>query len=263
MSQTDKRVEVVAALIADRRKYESWLAALEAKRSETPDHVFFRVRSDYERRLSEVLERLRSQATALNERAGTLTARLAALVDQERATRDRRSEAELRAKVGEFTPKAWDAFLKDTADTVARIAAERSTIEAELAEIRELLGGEKAPRPAVRPDGKPADPPELPPDELAFLRSLITPDPQKAQPGVPGPASPAQTGVVKESEPLLVDPARSGRDTPPLSMNVPGSEAIVIRSDKNGKTLKCTECGALNIPTEWYCESCGSELAPT
>jgi hypothetical protein len=27
------------------------------------------------------------------------------------------------------------------------------------------------------------------------------------------------------------------------------------------KTLKCGECGALNRPTEWYCERCGAELA--
>jgi uncharacterized OB-fold protein len=24
---------------------------------------------------------------------------------------------------------------------------------------------------------------------------------------------------------------------------------------------KCAECGALNVPTEWYCERCGAELA--
>ncbi len=27
------------------------------------------------------------------------------------------------------------------------------------------------------------------------------------------------------------------------------------------KTLKCAECGAMNLPTEWYCERCGAELA--
>jgi uncharacterized OB-fold protein len=27
------------------------------------------------------------------------------------------------------------------------------------------------------------------------------------------------------------------------------------------KTLKCSECGAMNYPTEWYCERCGAELA--
>jgi hypothetical protein len=264
MSQPEKRVEAVAALIAERRKYEGWLAALEAKRAETPDHVFFRVRSDYERRLSEILERLRSQASALNERADALNTRLATLVEQERATHDRRHEAELRVSVGEFSQKAWDTLLKETADTVARITAERTTIQAELADIRELLGGGKPTAPAgskPQPTAAPsAEPPELPPDELAFLRSLITPEVGgKARSG----AAPPQSGVVvKESEPLL-DPKRSGRDTPPLSMNVPGSEDIVIRSDKNGKTLKCAECGALNVPTEWYCEKCGSELATT
>jgi hypothetical protein len=267
MSQPEKRVEAVAALIAERRKYEGWLAALEAKRAETPDHVFFRVRSDYERRLSEILERLRSQASALNERADALNARLAALVDAERASHDRRHEAELRVSVGEFSQKAWDALLKETADTVARIAAERTTIHAELGEIRELLGGGKATAHARPPAHPTTEPPELPPDELAFLRSLITPEVGPATIPAPGRTAPPvnplpQTGVVKESEPLL-SPQRSGRDTPPLSMNVPESEAIVIRSDKDGKTLKCAECGALNVPTEWYCEKCGSELATT
>ena len=27
------------------------------------------------------------------------------------------------------------------------------------------------------------------------------------------------------------------------------------------KTLKCGDCGAMNFPTEWYCERCGAELA--
>lgn len=30
---------------------------------------------------------------------------------------------------------------------------------------------------------------------------------------------------------------------------------------ENEKTLKCGECGAMNYPTEWYCESCGGELS--
>lgn len=41
----------------------------------------------------------------------------------------------------------------------------------------------------------------------------------------------------------------------------PGS---VPRSNASGdqtKTLRCTECGTMNFPTEWYCERCGGELA--
>ena len=27
------------------------------------------------------------------------------------------------------------------------------------------------------------------------------------------------------------------------------------------RSLQCKECGALNLPTEWYCEKCGAELS--
>ena len=49
----------------------------------------------------------------------------------------------------------------------------------------------------------------------------------------------------------------------PLAMNVSGNIPIVIK-DKTAeaaKSLKCGECGAMNYPTEWYCERCGAELA--
>jgi len=31
--------------------------------------------------------------------------------------------------------------------------------------------------------------------------------------------------------------------------------------DASSKTLRCTECGTYNLPTEWYCEKCGAELS--
>ncbi len=60
-------------------------------------------------------------------------------------------------------------------------------------------------------------------DELAFLRSVI--DPQASNP-----------------------PARSTPSTP-------------TGNSVAQKTLRCTECGTMNLPTEWYCERCGGELA--
>ena len=61
-------------------------------------------------------------------------------------------------------------------------------------------------------------------DDLAFLRSVIDPTPAASSAGVSSVAEVAST-----NEPL--------------------------------KTLRCTECGAMNLPTEWYCERCGGELA--
>jgi len=38
-------------------------------------------------------------------------------------------------------------------------------------------------------------------------------------------------------------------------------EDAVPRTGKSAKSLKCKECGTMNLPTEWYCERCGAELA--
>lgn len=61
-------------------------------------------------------------------------------------------------------------------------------------------------------------------DDLAFLRSVIDPTPASSSPGVSSIPTAAPSNV-------------------PL------------------KTLRCTECGTMNLPTEWYCERCGGELA--
>ena len=44
-------LSTVEMLMAERRKYESWLEALEARRQSTPERVFTRVHGDYHDRL--------------------------------------------------------------------------------------------------------------------------------------------------------------------------------------------------------------------
>ncbi|MEP7002077.1 MAG: hypothetical protein ABI969_16430 [bacterium] len=53
--------------------------------------------------------------------------------------------------------------------------------------------------------------------------------------------------IEKEGDPLLASGGRSAIRRDSLSDGV--------------KSLKCGECGAMNYPTEWYCERCGAELA--
>ncbi len=50
----------------------------------------------------------------------------------------------------------------------------------------------------------------------------------------------------------------------PYAANITANNPIVLRPSgavEQPKTLKCAECGAMNYPTEWYCERCGAELA--
>ena len=44
----------------------------------------------------------------------------------------------------------------------------------------------------------------------------------------------------------------------------PSAQSGMARPAASGtqqKTLRCTECSTMNLPTEWYCERCGGELA--
>jgi hypothetical protein len=72
-----------------------------------------------------------------------------------------------------------------------------------------------------------ATPPSVPADpfdDLAFLRSITEPAGGAELASASAPASPAAQADAQ-------------------------------------KTLRCTECNTMNLPTEWYCERCGGELA--
>ena len=99
---------------------------------------------------------------------------------------------------------------------------------------------ERRPEPAPEPEPvlESASRPEDFGDELAFLKA-VTDEKLPAEPSRRGPARPA--AVEKASEAPAVGQSRPS----------------VI----NQRTLKCGECGAMNLPTEWYCDRCGAELA--
>jgi hypothetical protein len=83
--------------------------------------------------------------------------------------------------------------------------------------------------------------PAVPPDELAFLKSVASEDTRPIGRRTSNPGMAAQTAT--SAPPQTVAPSAA---------KAPAGVA---------KTLKCGECGTLNRPTEWYCERCGAELA--
>jgi len=107
------------------------------------------------------------------------------------------------------------------------------------------------PKPQARPDDKKEDRKKpAPVDELAFLKSVTedektAPSPKRAsgaqfQPTIPG------------------DPPRGA----PMSSSITPAADLNLNDEADvAKTLKCKECGTMNLATEWYCESCGAELA--
>lgn len=81
--------------------------------------------------------------------------------------------------------------------------------------------------------------------------------PVAAQPSAPSPP-PAPT--TSGESPAVPAPAAtapaSPKDTPAMGTHQPRKSAMA----EQPKTLKCSECGTMNFPSEWYCERCGAEL---
>ena len=106
-------------------------------------------------------------------------------------------------------------------------------------------------------------------DELAFLKSVApggaAASPPKAGATGASPAAPAPSSRTK-----LATPPEAGtlndislRDKPAPAKGDSGSVPVFLRDvpTEQVKSLKCSECGSMNYPTEWYCERCGGELA--
>jgi len=210
MSESTNWMDALNALMEERNRYEQWLAQLDARRSNTPTHVFARVRADYDARLMKVLDQLAGRATELQATASTLAEKVAALYADETTLRDERAEAELRASVGEFSLDHARDAMQRCDEAISSLGAERAQVGAELGRVQEILAvavrpptppsGEesvipiealapaKAPAPpepvpqAAQPIRQPAAPPPPPParpmpssgfDELAFLQSVV------------------------------------------------------------------------------------------
>lgn len=188
--------------------------------------------------------------------------------------------------------EALDTLVKATPAVsepgVESSAPEASPAEAVPVEVRGELRGEPRVEPRVEPQAaapesehgaaavaragvEPTDEGRRTPggrfDELAFLTSIVgQPEAAPRKPPEP-PVAPAKSRDIEmpASEQLIAaSHARPSDAEPPLAANVASNTPIVLRStagSEQAKSLKCNECGAMNYPTEWYCERCGAELA--
>ena len=277
-------LDALNGLLKERQRYEEWLAALEAKRSNTSDAVYQRVQADYQSRLSDVLAKLADRAGELRESIDSLTSRLDEISKQESQQRDARQEAELRAAVGEYTEKQWKEIGGAWDKELGRLVKEKSAIEAQLGELNRIFTMSTPSRPApattapasaqVRPESQ--DGTRVPISPVVSRPAIPEPPklnpPSRVEQAAPAAASPTPAPGSGRSPfdefpvlrptggaPAPAAPAtRAAVATPP---SVPRAGGAQDPRSEQHKTLKCPECGAANYPTEWYCERCGGELA--
>jgi hypothetical protein len=112
--------------------------------------------------------------------------------------------------------------------------------------------------PAVTADKPPA---ALPPEKPAETNAPDAPAAAASPP--PAAASPPSPAATPSAAAPAVPAKKAGMDTP-LKVPVTPDGPLNLRSSgvtEQPKTLKCAECGAMNYPSEWYCERCGAELS--
>jgi hypothetical protein len=260
---SSKSTAAIQRLLEERRQYEAWLARINAAGDAAPEHVRTRVRADYQARLQAVTEELKAHAEAARQLVAQRKEFLVELQKKEKAAAERLAETELRHAVGEYDEGQWAQVHKDALAELVAVREELLDVERDIEKLEELDGMVRKPgagagprvgpppKPQARPDDKKEDRKKpAPVDELAFLKSVTedektAPSPKRAsgaqfQPNIPG------------------DPPHGA----PMSSSITPAADLNLNDDADvAKTLKCKECGTMNLATEWYCENCGAELA--
>jgi chromosome segregation ATPase len=225
-----KSTAAIQRLLEERRQYEAWLARITAAEDSAPEHVRTRVRADYEARLKAVIEELKAHADAARQMIAQRKETLLELQKKEKAAAEKLAETELRHEVGEYDEGQWRQVHKDALAELGAVRDELLEVERDITRLEELDTMVKS-KPSEKRRATPTD-------ELAFLKS-VTEDAKNAP--SPRRASGAQFQPVEPDNATPVAPADENAEV--------------------AKTLKCRECGTMNLATEWYCENCGAELA--
>jgi hypothetical protein len=273
----------IQKLLDEKRQIEQWLQRLNTAADGTPEGVRAKVASDYGKRHEAILEELQGFREELSSKLEQQRAGRDDLAAREARESERMAEAELRHTVGEFDEARWTELRSEILDSLVKIRKELKAAEDEIAGMEDVVSAvstaesEPVPEPEPEPEiveapaaeeaaPEPAQPAQTDAfDELEFLRS-VTGDEVQPRRRLSG----AQPRLSTEDlvSPVTHEEEQQLGDTPrPPRTSVVGAEGVGPLKEQpkpmrgSAKVVKCGECGAPNLPTEWYCERCGAELA--
>ena len=275
--------EDVEKLLDERQAITEWLERLALTGDDASDDVRSKVQEDYETRLKAVSEGLQGYADELSSALSKETQKRTDLLGREQKAEERLTEAKLRHAVGEYEDSRWNDIHSDILGELVKMREGLKAARKEIDRLEDVLssidrqptvdevdlweseeervsladlepepdeaevakgGVKKARNPAGRASGQTEAF-----DDLVFLKKVEPKTAKKRR----------RSGVM--FKPL--GEAGTAADKPGSTVTAPEEKLQVgpIEDSTAKKTLKCQECGAMNRPTEWYCESCGAELA--
>jgi hypothetical protein len=248
-------IDEVRSLVAERQRYDDWLTALDGRRAETPSHVFDRVYGDYVARRDAVMAQLREHVGALATHGTELGRRLSSLEAELTALEDERVEAMLRTAVGEYDGHRWETVRQDVEAKIASLGEQRGGLLAGVDEIRTLLASATSEPPAADVEA----PAQAAVEDIAVEDIAEEDIAYDDASSIASPSSPNASAETAASAPSV--PVNADETFDDLAFLRSVNDPTAAPSNDPLKTLRCTECGTMNLPTEWYCERCGGELA--
>jgi hypothetical protein len=281
MAKRSKRsTSDIQKLLEEKRQIEQWLQRLDMTADQTPGQVREKVQSDYRKRHDSIIEELHSFKGELSLALEQQREVRDDLAKREAEASERLAEAELRHTVGEFDEERWSELRTEILESLVKIREELKEADEEISSFEEVMVSvdgteaqealppevaEELTAAAEEPDAEPAQTDAF--DELEFLRSVTDDEASKPRPRLSGQQPRISTSDL--ASPLEDTPLPGGGPTPPgerrSQVGAEGVEPVETKQDRpahgSAKTVKCGECGAPNLPTEWYCERCGAELA--
>lgn len=211
----------VDQLLKDREKYESWLERLEAEKDKATNQAYDRVRSDYQKRLHEVVAQLKAHGEALRSRLSDVEGRVSELEGQQGGCQEKLDEARLRRMVGEYTDdQEWQELEGRLVAELEEADRELEEARAEVHHLNEIVSqvgldhAEPLASGADRPQPAPAPP-------------------ESAAGGEQGPVAPETAGPPRSSTPQV---DRRGEERPAADEQPePDSQAIEPRPVVEGE----------------------------
>ncbi|HEX9691119.1 MAG TPA: hypothetical protein VGA22_03390 [Gemmatimonadales bacterium] len=262
MPKRGETTDTIQDLLKEKQRIEQWLDRLDNAADQTKNEVRERVAKDYRTRLDGVVANLQGFRGDLADALQEQQERRAALTESESQASERLAEAELRHAVGEYDEATWSKLRTDILEELVGIRGELKSVRNEVETLDAVIRLIDAP-PTPRPAEEPAEPelavaeaPEAPPaPPEPERRSVEVPEiPLEQEDLEPAHAKPSKAAQGEFDELAFlksVTESQSAKPAPPEAPKGKGAK----------KTLVCSECGANNLPTEWYCERCGAELA--
>ncbi len=254
-------------LLEERRQLEAWLNKLDRAKDKTPEEIKDRVREDYQRRLLAVLSQVKKFADQLERSLERGNKQRDALLEEERTAHEKLAEAELRYNVGEYEEGQWEDLKAELTKVKERVARQLEECTAEIARLEGfLVGASERPRSSKKPPKKP----EKREPQTDVFEGQEAAEPEEDQETIEAEAEELAVIAVsatdelgQDEEPVAVaeEPHEEGQEEEPMVPDRPSASLSIPSDASEERPLKCADCGKMNLATEWYCESCGAELA--